>query len=935
MLRILALLFTLQSQSFAVTTLDIVLDDLQKSYSGSYSYSSSGKCTTTKACLDYVTLRSKQLIDKYAEKKGIDPQTDEKINIARKIPQLVKNIFDNASIYPQFKIFQSMSSQGQTKYRQGLRVKLPNFNTGFDLFSIDRTRLSDTDKTTLQQLEKELKTLMVEANVTGYTISNIQGLTISYDDILSVVLEKIDTLDTTSMSRESQARAFTGIVDEVLAELSTEDNNTSKLVSLRSTIEAESEKSPLSFDALTQFLQMNFDDPTTSPENDQEKYWKSQKSSFQAAKAPTIPSFLGFSNLSFDVQVGTQTHHITAKNVTSRLKEKERVYAQTYVYKDMSAAAQAEFRSGVRYTITPNKLASSLFDPLQDDTTDITTRTNLENLRTEFKEKVKSLMVGPKIALPPIQSISGAQFDYDQLLNIILAKMETVTNRPADRQGNLAIDLKIIDSIIEQLDSNDKASQKLLSLRQKIETGQSSNTYNPYGYGNTPTSDDNKSEKEWNQIKSQLQHAKPEKAAKIININDIRVYFMIIGHKQSVSLQDSGTSNYLNRRLEGTNTKFKREKRAVLDDLVSKLSALRCRTRDDCKRQYLDEINATKAKFGGRSSYNSSYNTYNSYNSGYSQSQNSRASTQKAQEMDSAIQAMLDSYSKVITMAFDMDRPYTALVLYNHLSANGQQNYVNGMVIGAPSTAKIFTSKDKKENKKSKTNIWSSIAGLFGGAQPAKSEQPEKKIDYTTIETKLKPHAFYDTDDIIIYTIQSMENSTCHSFGECANSETRAIETIVRTLNPNDPNVTFLQSVIDAIKAKDRSNPLDIKAITNAFINAGFSQRIKLTSADETQWNTIIDQRSGKRQRPVPPRIANKDRILKYVEKKLNSSTANGKDDPMAVVQQTLTNVFNPSTPAPNTPKATVSPKSYTPSKTSSYKYSSSGSTVGKSVPTR
>ncbi len=937
MLKLIAFCLFVCSNASATDALGTVLDDMQKSYSGGYSYSSSGKCTTTKSCLDYVTLRSKQLADIYSGKKATDQQADEKIKIAQKIPQLVKNILDKTSLYPQSKLFQSMSSQGQTKYRQGNRVRIPDMNKGFDILALDQTRLSESDKSVITQLKKEVQALLLEEKTQSYRISNIQGISINYDDILSTALDKMDTLDTTSMNRESQARAFVGIIDDLLSELSPDDTNAQKLTNLRSTIESDSEKSPLSFDALIQFLQMNFDDPTAMPENDQEKYWKGQKSGFQSAKSPVMPTFSNLGNLSFDVSVGSKTHHLTAKNVGTRLKEKERIYAQLYVYKEMSASAQAEFRSGVRYTIAPNLLARDLFTPLNDDATDTQMRTSLEALKTEFKEKIKSFIPGQKAILPPIQSISNAHFDYDQLLNIMLAKMEAVTHRPADRQGNLAIDLKIIDSLIEKLDANDKASQKLLSLRQKIETAQPSgsyNSYNSYGYSSsTSTSDENKSEKEWNQIKSQLQNGKHETAAKIINLNDIRIYFIIAGQKQSVSMQDAGTSNYLQRRLDGTNTKFKREKRAVLDELVTQLSGISCRSREDCKRQYLDEINATKAKFGDRSSYGNSYNSsYSSYNSSgsYGQSQNSRANTQKAQEMDSAIQAMLDSYSKVITMAFDMDRPHTALLLFKNLSASGQQNYQNGMLIGAPNTAKIFTSKDKKEPKKSKTDIWSSIAGLFGGAQSAQPAQSEKKLDYNAIETKLKPYVFYDTDDIIIYTIQSMENSTCRNFSDCANAEARAIETVVRALNPNDPNVTFLQSVVDSIKAKDRSNPLDLRAITDTFANAGFSPRIKLISADETQWNTILDQRTGKRQRAIPPRIANKDRILNYVNKKLKGTNGT-ENDPMATLQKVLTDTLNPAAPvAPTTPKATAPAKSYTSPKSGSYKYSSSSSTPRK-----
>jgi hypothetical protein len=654
---------------------------------------------------------------------------------------------------------------------------------------------------------------------------------------------------------------------------------------------------------------------------------------FNRQKPNRCPFFPISEIISFDVTIGSKTHHLTAKNVGSRLKEKERVYAQLYVYKDMSAAAQAEYRSGVRYTLSQSVLARDLFAPLTDDATDAQTRSALESLKTEFKEKVKSIMVGQKIALPPIQSISGAQFDYDQLLNIILAKMTSASNRPADRQGNLAIDLKIIDSVIEKLDKNDKAMQKLLALRQKIETGQSSNTYNSYnsyGYSTTSTADENKSKKEWKQIQSQLQPAQSEKAAKIININEIRLYFTIIGHKQSVSMQDAGTSNYLQRRLSGSNTKYKKEKRAVLDDLVTKLSAISCRTREDCKRQYLDEINAAKTKFGGRSSYSNSYNSYSSYSSGYSQNQGTRANTQKSQEMDSAIQTMLDTYSKVITKAFDMDRPHTALVLYNHLSAAGQQNYLNGVVMGAPNTAKIFTSTDKKK-KASKVDIWSSIAGLFGGAQPAQpAATPEKKIDYAALETKLKPYAFYDTDDMIIYTMQSIENQTCRSFSECANSEIRAIETVVRSLNPNDPTVPFLQSVIDAIKAKERTNPLDIRTITDAFITAGFSPRIKLTAQDDTQWNQILDQRSGKRQRATPPRIANKDRIQKYIEKKTNGNGQTAAD-PMAAMQQALAGALGTTTAPVVAPSAkSVAPAPVT---TRPYSYEIPSSKYSQSVP--
>ena len=930
MLKLIASLAVTISQSMAANPLNAVLDDLQKSYSGGYSSSSSNKCDTTKSCVEYVTLRSRQLVEKYEEKKETDPDYAEKISIATKIPQLVKHLLETASVYPQAKIFQSMSSQGQTKYRQGIRVRIPDLNKGFDIIAIDQTRLSEADKSTLSQLTKEVQAIMMEEKTSSYHISNIQGISLSYDDILSAVLDKIDTLDTTSMNRESQTRAFVGIIDDVLSELSADDNNAQKLTNLRSTLESEGEKSPLSFDSLIQFLQMNFDDPTATPDNDQEKYWKSQKSSFQSAKSPSTPVFSNLGNLSFDVTIGSKTHHLTAKNVGSRLKEKERVYAQLYVYKDMSATAQAEYRSGVRYTLSQSVLARDLFAPLADDATDAQTRSSLESLRTEFKEKVKSIMVGQKIALPAIQSIAGAQFDYDQLLNIILAKMNAVTNRPADRQGNLAIDLKIIDSVIEKLDKNDKATPKLLALRQKIETGQSSstyNSYNSYNYSNT-TTDENKSEKEWKQIKSQLQPAQSEKAAKIININEIRLYFTIIGHKQSVSLQDAGTSNYLQRRLSGSNTKYKKEKRAVLDELVTKLSGITCRSREDCKRQYLDEINATKAKFGGRASPYG--NSYNSYNSSYNQNQGSRANTQKSQEMDSAIQGMLDDYSKVITQAFDMDRPHTALVLYNHLSAAGQQNYLNGVVIGAPNTAKIFKSTDKAKAKKPKVDIWASISGLFGGSQPAQpAATPEKKVDYAALETKLKPYAFYDTDDMIIYTIQSIENQTCRSFSECGNSESRAIETVVRSLNPNDPTVPFLQSVIDAIKAKERTNPLDIRTITDAFINAGFSPRIKLTAQDETQWNQIFDQRSGKRQRATPPRIANKDRIQKYIDKKINGN-GQAAADPMAAMQQAIAGALGTTT----APAAASATKSAAPVKTSpSYRVPSS--TYSKSVPAR
>jgi len=166
--------------------------------------------------------------------------------------------------------------------------------------------------------------------------------------------------------------------------------------------------------------------------------------------------------------------------------------------------------------------------------------------------------------------------------------------------------------------------------------------------------------------------------------------------------------------------------------------------------------------------------------------------------------------------------------------------------------------------------IFQSVLSMFGVKQPATpapapTPPPPQPINYDEAEKKLLPLAFFDTDDILIYTIQALDRNIngCRTFSECAINDSRIIESVIRLLNPKDPVIGFLLEITDELKEAQKSNPIDLDSIAQAFRKAKFSGRLKLESQDEQIWERIESQKERRRQTPVPPRVANAQTLIK------------------------------------------------------------------------
>jgi hypothetical protein len=892
---------------WADPVIDEVLDELQGGSNSYYSYSSAGRCTTTKNCTEYLQQKLRQLTDKYksaqnrlnrsTQQADIDLLT-RKLEVVKNLSQRLPLLLKSTVFYPQNLIFKSMSAQGQTKYRQGYRVEVPNLESGFDILSLDPVHLTETDTTIFTQLAQEIHEMVDKAHPTTtppYTIKHIKGMSLSYDDILNDILAKIDSQDYTRLDRDAALRLQLNLLDNIKGHIATDDPALTKLQNLRTAIEAEANKSPISMDNLILFLQTNYQDPSARLENASEHEWKSMSQTFLPPKQPQQPTPIALTNLSFDVTVAGKTSKLSGKTIGSRSQEKQRFYSQATLYKEMSPAAQSDYRAGKRYTLNPAQMARQIFAPLSQKGTDATTESQLEKLQQEITATIKADLRTRKS--PPFQvtGIKGAHYDYDQLLSMILTDIEEIQSRPADRQANLVIDLGIIDKYLQLVDPADKSYQKLLTLRQKVEAGPETTT-SRYAYGSPVTPQKNLSQEQWLMIKKQLAIPRPPLMAKIVNLTDITLNVNASGKTYTVSLANGGTANYARRRLTVT-TKYAKEKAEILKQLVQDLKVIRCKNRDECRRLYHDEIKIMKARFGrtGNNNFYSNYgnnsyaayssNTASSYNS-YDTSYSKRFSSQKTQEIDNAIQEMLENFSTVLMNAFDMDRPQTKLMIYNKLSDKGRADYLNGLRISDPKEAKIFKHRNPKEKLKPKTDkmaIFQSVLSIFGVKQPATpapapTVQPQQQINYEAAEKKLLPLAFFDTDDILIYTIQVLDRNvtSCRTFSECAYNDSRIIEGITRTLNPKDPVIGFLLEIIDELKESQKSNPIDLESIAMAFKKAKYSARLRLESEDEKIWDRIENQKNKKRQLPVPPRVANAQTLIKNYNANAQATATTG-----------------------------------------------------------
>lgn len=899
-LTLVALAFTMINFAHADPAVDQVLDDIQKGYSGGYSYSSTNRCSTTKACNDYLQQKLKQLIEKYSsdqKKSTLATQTQilgQQIEVAKNLSQQIPALLKSAIYYPQQLVFRSMSSQGQTKYRQGTRYTIPNFDQGFDLLSINRSNLNANDSSILEAMEKEILDLSPKQGA-SYLVKNIKGIQLTYDDILNSVLDALNTMDYTNMDRDKALALQLSIIDDIKGRLASDDPSISKLQQLRSTIESEGHKSPIGMEALILFLQMNYQDPSAKLENESEQAWLNASQSFAQPKSTQQPNIANLGNLEFDVTASGKTYHLSAKTIITLVKDKQRFYSQITVYKEMTPAAQADYRAGKRYTFVPSVIASHLFDPLKATTSDQTQQDSLERLQDEISETLKDDLKTKAIPPAKITEVLNASYDIDQVLNAILQEIDSAGNRPTDREANLIIDLGIVDKYLQTVDQNDKGYQKLLALRQKIESGQETTStydsnYNTYGYSSNTYSSNksqadrlkNKSRENWEKIKKQCSPEKSAVPAKITNLNDVTVKFTAAGKSYSVSLATAGAANYARRRLS-TSTKYSTEKADVLKELVRDLRALGCKSREDCRRVYSDEIKSMKSQFG-RSGYSnqSSYSNYNygSSYSTYSSSSKSSNRTQKTQEIDAAIQEMLENFAAVIGNAFDIDRPQTKLVLYKLLSQEGQSRYLDGTRIGSPKQAHIFSKSTEKEKKKGKgaSALFQSVLSLFGGGQPAIPAEPtaqEQKADKTAAEKELLPYALFNRDDILIYTIQALDKNTssCKTYSDCANTDIRLIGSVIKLLNKKDPVIHTLYEVIDQLKADQKTNPLDLDSIAGAFKKAKYSAKVKLEPQDAKEWDQIEAKKNKKRSRPIAPRINNQSELIKFYNKR----TQNGK----------------------------------------------------------
>jgi hypothetical protein len=916
--ELIAILFlTLVQNAWADEALEAVLDDLE----GNRAYST--QSLTVQDCISTLEQNLRSLSrtydrnrEQYEESRTIDRSKKEKElrNLDKKqtalkelltrLPGLAKSVLP----VPQLTIFNKMSEKGRAKYSQGHRVEIPDLETGFDLFKMDLSSLNQADLATFKLLHDEVQDLLSKDKnpSPSYTIHHIKGISFNSDDVLNEILDKIDSLNTTEMDRETVRRHQLHILSDVQGRVASEDSGNHRgssgiLQQLKSDIE-KAKSSTMSLNKLIQFLRTHDLQDGTKLDNEAAQEWESLKESFQPAKKTQLPALITIKNLSFEVTVGEKTQTLSTQNIGGRVKERERFYSQIAVYKGMSKTAAAEYRSGQRYTLDKDQLIQHLFDPLKQDGTDGQTRDALERLQDEIEETLKIDLHTKKVPPYTVTEMTDAHYDADQLKNMILAEIDAVPHRPADRQANLAIDLKIVDTYIQLLAKTDKARESLMALRAAIESGQggssrSNSTYNTYGNSSSPTLAKNQSREEWETIVRQLSPARPPQPAKMTNPGEITLKVSAAGKSYTVSLKTSGMVNYAQRRLS-TTTKYSKEKSEILSHLIKTLKGAQCKSRDECRKTYGEEIKSLKNQFG-KSGYNSYSNNSN------------RQGTQKAQEMDMAIQRMLDNFLTILTHAFDIDRPQTRFLIYEKLSEKGKQEYRSGVRLSDPKEARLFKEHPKAQQSspspKSKSDqssdkggmiqsMMSLVGSLFGGGTPApapapvpqpkpKPQKPKaqpQRIDYAGVEQKLLKEAFFDTDDILLYIMQVLERTESggRSYSDTVNNDTRAIEGIMKTLNQKDPVLGFLYEIIGELKDGLKQNPVDLDSLAKAFKKVNYTTKIKLESQDEKTWEAIESQKSKKRQSPVPPRIANANQLLQEYYRQTKPQKTEEDDEP-------------------------------------------------------
>ncbi|WP_010302199.1 hypothetical protein [Candidatus Odyssella thessalonicensis] len=872
--------------AWADPTLEGVLVDLQHAPDGSHSNLSLERCTTTKNCIDTLQQKLGQLLNTYNHQLTTLPPTTppnvknqliRKHEATQKLMQQAPIFLRSLIFYPQTLIFKNLSPQAQSRYRQGYRVTLPNFNTGFNHSNAERlfaellgaqSSLTSRDKTILGSLKQEINSHINQASALAaptYEIRHIQGLKFNYDHLLIYILGRLETQDYAKLNQDSALQWQLSIIDEVLAQLTSDDPHLPKLQQLRATITAEAAKLPLSMGNLLHLLQTHGFNITPSLVNPSHKEWLSVAQTFQPAKPPEFPALTNLDNLKFDLVIGGKTYPLTAKNISRPSNEPQRSYSQVLIYQAMSAAGQADYRSGKRYNFDKVVLAQNLFAPLNMNNGDTTTQRSLEKLREQVEQTLKAdlhLNVAPPYQ---ITEINGAHYNYDQILNMILQEIDGFANRPQDREGNTLIDLRIIDKYLQNLNQQDESYQKLLSLRQQVESGYGSSA-KPKKSRSQKIGEASQSQQTWLAIKQQLTPTKPPIPAQITNLKDINVKIIAAGKTYSISLAKANPLAYTQRRLFGS-AKYGEAKAQILTELTRNLKSVSCSSREQCRKAYNKEIKSMKAKFG-QPGYAATYYGY----SIYGPLPATQPANQKYQEVDQAILGMLDDFANVINNAFNLDRPHTKLLIYNKLSQKGKNNLTNGLRISDLQEARIFkTNRRDKKTKTDNTAIFQSLLSVFGLGQPAApAAPPAQQIDYSDAEAKLRPYVLFDTDDILIYTIQALgrNGSTCQNYSDCAAQDSQIIDKIIRRLNPKDPVIDFLQDIKRDLQNGQKTSPLDLDSIAQAFQKANYTPRLKLESQDEKTWQSIDTQRTNNRKTPVPPRIANAKKLIDFYNKR-------------------------------------------------------------------
>lgn len=871
--------------AWADPILDGVLVDLQHAPDGSHSNLSLERCTTTKNCIDSLQQKLGQLLNTYNHQlttlppttpQNVKNQLIRKYEATQKLMQQAPTFLRSLIFYPQPLIFKNLSPQAQARYRQGYRVTLPNLDTGFNHSTAERlfaellgaqSSLTPRDKTILGSLKQEINSHINQASASAaptYEIRQIQGLKFNYNHLLIYILGRLETQDYAKLNQDSALQLQLSIIDEVLAHLTRDDPNLPKLQQLRATITAEAAKLPLSMGNLLHLLQTHGFNITPSLVNPSHQEWLSVVQTFQPAKPPEFPALTNLDNLKFDLVIGSKTYPLAAKNTLKPLNGRQRSYSQVVIYQAMSAAGQADYRSGKRYNFDKAVITQNLFAPLSMNNGDTTTQRNLEKLRDQVEQTLKTdlhLNVAPPYQ---ITEINGAHYNYDQILSTTLQEIDAFANRPPDQEGNTLIDLRIIDKYLQNLNQQDESYQKLLSLRQQVESG--------YGFSSkskkspSTKTESSQSQQAWMAIKQQLAPTKPPIPAQITNLKDVGLKVVAAGKTYTISLSKADPLTYTQRRLFGS-SKYGEAKAQILTELTRNLKSVSCRTREQCRKAYNKEIKSMKAKFG-QPGYAATYYGY----SIYGPSPSTQTANQKYQEVDQAILGMLDDFANVINNAFDLDRPHTKLLIYNKLSQKGKKDLINGLRISDLQEARIF--KPTKREKKSKTDntaIFQSLLSVFGLGQPAASPAPPaQQVDYSVAEAKLRPYVLFDTDDILIYTIQALDRtgSTCQNYSDCAAQDSQILDKIIRRLNPKDPVIDFLQDIKRDLQNRQKTSPLDLGSIVQAFQKANYTSRLKLESQDEKTWQSIDAQRTHNRKTPVPPRIANAKKLIDFYNKR-------------------------------------------------------------------